>query len=606
MLPHEDTTGRNTPDPYVGKVFDKYRLIERLGAGGMGWVYRAEQARIKRHVAVKMLPLTMGNDEVYVKRIEREATAMGNLRHPNIATIFDFGFSDEGRPYLVMELISGRSLGSLLQEERTLDPQRALRIMTQIADAMDYAHKNGIIHRDLKPDNVMLTSEHKEDFVKILDFGIAKSVDTVVNVSQSLTRPGTVVGSPLYMSPEQCLGQKLDAGSDIYALGVMLYELVTGVIPCKGATIYETICRKTTEAPPPFPADFAELKELERLAQQCLAPMRADRPESMQVVRDRLIALQPATFDMAMPVSVQISTTVESVAVAQHAAVSNLPSAPTPSDIYGAPRNPSDMADSSQSPHDSDRRTGTVSSSSSAQTPILQTPSQIIASIPEITQGENTVVTSTVHDTATDLEIPLASGLEVEAGFATVSAAKTVPVKSGNLLSGSRKLAVIGATILIALGGLAFKIISDSSTATMGGDARSSSASPIGAGSGKSTVPDPSPSSVSSSNSDQIKMNNSSASTNETKNSSAREMNNLNRTKSAVPPSVDKSLNARTQAPVASSQGSKKQVKNISKPNRKTVSKTRPVQRSPRRAAGRKEMPGPIRRFMKHVLNGRF
>lgn len=303
MLPNEETMNVIRPDPYIGKVIDKYRLVERLGAGGMGLVYRAEQARIKRHVAVKMLPLAH-YDELNVKRIEREATSMGNLRHPNIATIFDFGFSEEGQPYLVMELIAGRSLGNLLLEHRQLDPLRAIKIMAQAADAMDYAHRNGIIHRDLKPDNIMLDCEHTDDFVKVLDFGIAKSVDSAVGLSQSLTRPGMIVGSPLYMSPEQCMGQKLDTSTDIYSLGVILYEVLTGIIPGKGATIYETIGKKTTEAPPPFPPEFSEYGGLEKLTLSMLSPMSKDRPGTMQDIRDALLALSPVTLDIQTPVAV--------------------------------------------------------------------------------------------------------------------------------------------------------------------------------------------------------------------------------------------------------------------------------------------------------------
>lgn len=310
MLPNEETVVAARPDPYVGKVIDKYKLVERLGAGGMGLVYRAEQARMDRCVAIKLLPFTLVNDEVNVKRIEREAKAMGNLRHPNIATIFDFGFSEEYQPYLVMELIAGQSLGKLIHHQRSIEPQRVVRIMAQAADAMDYAHRHNIIHRDLKPDNIMLDNEHTEDFVKILDFGIAKSVDEAVNLSQSLTRPGTVVGSPLYMSPEQCVGQKLDTTSDIYSLGVIMYEILTGTVPSKGATIYETICRKTTEPPPPFPEQFAEFRELEALTLSCLATLKTDRPESMAEVRDRLRAMSSTTLDM--PSSITISTSAVS------------------------------------------------------------------------------------------------------------------------------------------------------------------------------------------------------------------------------------------------------------------------------------------------------
>ncbi|MDZ4837033.1 MAG: protein kinase [Candidatus Melainabacteria bacterium] len=457
MLPSEETTCVPKPDPYAGKVIDKYRLIERLGAGGMGWVYRAEQARIKRHVAVKLLPFTMGNDEVNVKRIEREATAMGNLRHPNIATIFDFGFSDEGQPYLVMELISGRSLGNLLLEEKTLEPLRAIKIMAQIADAMDYAHKNSIIHRDLKPDNIMLTWEHKDDFVKILDFGIAKSVDTVINVSQSLTRPGTVVGSPLYMSPEQCLGQKLDSGSDIYSLGVVLYEAVTGTVPCKGATMYETIWKKSTEAPPLFPDHCAEWKDLERLVLSCLAPMRADRPESMLTVRDMLLALQPATVDLAMPASVQISATAESAAIAQSPAINIPPLTQNAIDVY-------DERALTPVAQDVNMLDGDTANDNSSGQIVLQTPSQVMASISDVTGQDNTVLTSFAPDTANEIEA-IASGIETEASFATVSTGHVVSGKHSKFnFNLDRKTIAVAAGAVIALGGLSFNLLSGGAT----------------------------------------------------------------------------------------------------------------------------------------------
>ncbi len=275
------------PDPFKGKVLDKYLLIERLGSGGMGTVYRGEQTIIKRQVAVKLLAFRLINDEINVKRITREATAMANLNHPHIATIFDFGFSSEGQPYMVMELINGKSLKMLLKECKYLPPERAMRIAIQAADAMEYAHSRGLVHRDLKPDNLMLDFDQPGDFVKVLDFGIAKKADETMG----LTKAGDVIGSPLYMSPEQCTGQKLNLRSDIYSLGVILYEMLTGVVPCHGATLFETIDKKTKEGAPPFPPHLAHLKALEGLTLACLSINPDDRPPSMQLLKQGLEAL---------------------------------------------------------------------------------------------------------------------------------------------------------------------------------------------------------------------------------------------------------------------------------------------------------------------------
>lgn len=279
-------TRRVNVDKYIGKTLDKYVLTESLGRGGMGLVFKAEQKRIKRFVAIKILPPAR-MDEVSIKRLEREATAMGNMKHPHIATLFDFGMSEEKQPYLVMELIEGRSLKQVLKDSGgKLEADRVVAILIQIADAMEYAHVNGVIHRDLKPDNVMLTDDLHADYVKVLDFGIAKSLDASV----SLTKTGQMVGSPVYMSPEQCTGKSVpDHRSDIYSLGALLYECLTGVIPLRGDTYLETVYRKTNDTPDPFPEHLDDCKSLEELVLRCLQAEPSMRPQSMGEVKAELM-----------------------------------------------------------------------------------------------------------------------------------------------------------------------------------------------------------------------------------------------------------------------------------------------------------------------------
>lgn len=271
---------------YIGKVVDQYVLVEPLGQGGMGLIFKAEQQRIKRFVAVKLLSPDHISNEVSIKRLQREATAMANLKHPHIATVFDMVISNDAHPWLIMELIEGTSLKTIIQAEGKLQPERVVNIFLQVADAMDYAHTNGLIHRDLKPDNIMLTSDVRPDFVKILDFGIAKTAESN---TEALTHQGQMIGSPLYMSPEQCVGKSMpDLRTDIYSLGVILYECLTGDVPFRGQSFVETAYLKSTEQPAPFPEELKYCPQLESLTLACLAAAPDDRPASMTVVREQL------------------------------------------------------------------------------------------------------------------------------------------------------------------------------------------------------------------------------------------------------------------------------------------------------------------------------
>lgn len=218
-------------DPLLGSVLgDRYRVISRIGLGGMGAVYRAQHITLKSDLAVKVLLPEFGGKEEFVRRFEREAESASRLAHPHIIAVTDFGRTADGLLFLVMEYLDGRSLSSLIREG-PLPVGRAVTIVRQTLAALNRAHAAGIVHRDLKPDNIMLIDrEGQHDFVKILDFGIAKVTEPEPG-REALTQAGVVFGTPEYLSPEQALGDKIDARADLYAAGVILFEMLTGHRP---------------------------------------------------------------------------------------------------------------------------------------------------------------------------------------------------------------------------------------------------------------------------------------------------------------------------------------------------------------------------------------
>jgi serine/threonine-protein kinase len=236
----------------IGRTLDKRYVIDaRLGAGGMGTVYVATQTAVGRKVAIKLLPDSIASDMGAVKRFMQEAKAASTLSHPNVVTIHDFGQTDEGHLFLVMELVEGQTLARVLKNEGALDPERAVRIAVQILNAVEDAHNRGIVHRDLKPENVIISPRSgNPDFAKVLDFGLAKIADDASQGGDGLTKTGQVFGTPAYMSPEQARGERCDLRTDLYAVGVMLYEMLSGRRPFDGESPISILVKHMHEPPP--------------------------------------------------------------------------------------------------------------------------------------------------------------------------------------------------------------------------------------------------------------------------------------------------------------------------------------------------------------------
>lgn len=234
----------------IGSTIDgKYRIESKLGEGGMGAVYCATRLLIGDVVAIKVLHTEQVANQQAIERFRREAQAAARLKHPNVVTIHDFGVINKNLAYLVMELVEGESLRSIIKQHGPLTPSATAEIVSQVCAALEDAHHRHIVHRDLKPDNIIVTTSQTGLRVKVLDFGIAKLRDLPVT-ADSLTQTGTVIGTPRYMSPEQCMGEELDGRSDIYSLGIILYEMLSGVVPFNAPSLTALIMQQVNQAPP--------------------------------------------------------------------------------------------------------------------------------------------------------------------------------------------------------------------------------------------------------------------------------------------------------------------------------------------------------------------
>ena len=233
----------------VGRTLDqKYYIESKLGTGGMGTVYRAKRVLIGDWVAVKVLHQDQMTNPRAIERFRREAQIATRLKHPNVITVYDFGISSDGLTYLVMDLAEGESLNSLIERHGALPETNAAEIIRQACAALEEAHRQGVVHRDIKPDNIFIEKTPNGLQVKVLDFGVAAS--TKVNASR-LTGAGSIVGTPHYISPEYCLGEELDGRSDIYSLGIVLYEMMTSVVPFDSTIPTAILIKHVNDTPPP-------------------------------------------------------------------------------------------------------------------------------------------------------------------------------------------------------------------------------------------------------------------------------------------------------------------------------------------------------------------
>lgn len=257
-----------------GEVFaSKYAILQRLGSGGMSVVYKAKDIGLRRIVALKVLRGGREMDSGAVRRFQQEARAASRLNHEGIVGVHDFGVAKDGPPYLVLEYVEGQSIAELLEQTGIFSKQRTIDIMLQACDALSHAHAAGVIHRDIKPSNMMLCHINGKEMLRFVDFGIAK-IEKLTESAQKLTQTGEIFGSPLYMAPEQCLGKAVDGRADIYSLGCVMYEMLTGAPPLIGENAVETIYKHLQEQPIPLSKaqqmGNANLSKLEGVVMRCL------------------------------------------------------------------------------------------------------------------------------------------------------------------------------------------------------------------------------------------------------------------------------------------------------------------------------------------------
>jgi serine/threonine protein kinase len=321
LAPYLITTERNShsdisaqADPLVGRVLDsKYEIVARLGEGGMGIVYRARRILLGDDVAIKILHSKYVSDKTALERFHREAQAAAILNHRNVVSIFDFGSSksSDTPAYIVMQLVPGETLRRILQRENVLSPKRACHLMLEICAGVAAAHRSNVVHRDIKPDNIIVSPPYEnetDESVKVVDFGIAKLRD--LDSGSPLTETGAVIGTPLYMSPEQCRGDSMDLRSDVYSLGAMFYEMLSGDPPFKAKLASILASSHLSELPPPFPEELQIPTSLAEIVKRALSKLPDDRQETAGRLAQEIRSIEESsqeigrgnTSEPAMPV----------------------------------------------------------------------------------------------------------------------------------------------------------------------------------------------------------------------------------------------------------------------------------------------------------------
>src|SRR3984957_3104524 len=303
VCPADQTGLQSAHELQPGMIIrNKYEILGRLGIGGMGVVYRGRHLTFNEVCAIKIVNDAIAGDANFLQRFQTEAVVTRKLRHPNAVRVDDFDYTDDGRPFIVMELVEGKNIGEILHEEGPLRVPRAVRVATQAARALGVAHKLGIVHRDIKPGNIILIKDEQgQETAKVLDFGIAKLLEAAGDAKPGMTMTGMMVGTPLYMSPEQFMGKKagddIDGRTDIYSLGVVLYQMVTARLPFEGDTIYSLMMQHMEGNPRPPHELVPELNIPESLSRVILKAIDKSRDKRFQTAEEFIAGLDQAEND---------------------------------------------------------------------------------------------------------------------------------------------------------------------------------------------------------------------------------------------------------------------------------------------------------------------